>query len=459
MYYVGDTMKKRMLMLLGFVMLPIQIKASSSIFEFGYTSIEVPYKADLNPYFDRVYQSIRLKSGYHDPNFSVEDENDGFFKSVINSNRLATYRLKYKAYAPKYYQEETQFVEFIIVDKEPPEVIYSEPIVTLLDGAKPNYNQYIRAKDNETKSEDLVIEYNDDNVDYQHVGHYEVIYTISDNSLNKTYHTATVDVVDKIKPTILKTELSTHQTGFSFYIEDHFIIKDNYDQNPIITYQIEGSLELVGDVLIHVEVTDNSNNKALLTKRIRVVDNIPPTLTLNKTNLTIPVYSEPLDLWQYIDTIGKGLTTKNISIEEAINYEQIGIYEVTYILEDAYHNETKKTLSVKVVDKAPPIVHSKDLVIDLNDPVNLETGVYVEDNYSTDIKVTIFDTNFKHAPGTYYVIYQVVDEAGNHTYHERTITIKGKTQAQNIYIYTAIVVGIALVSVGGFILYKKRKSP
>ena len=60
------------ILLLGLLFLPLNIKASESIFIFGYDYIEVPYKADLNPYFDLVYNSIRLKDGYFDPNFRLK---------------------------------------------------------------------------------------------------------------------------------------------------------------------------------------------------------------------------------------------------------------------------------------------------------------------------------------------------------------------------------------------------
>lgn len=458
MYWLGDCMKKILILLFGLLLIPIQINGTNSIFIFGYTSIEVPYKADLNPYFDKVYQSIQLKPGYSDPNFSVEDENDGFFKSVINSNRLQTYRLKYRAYSPKYYQEETRFVEFIIVDKEPPKVLHSKPITVLLQGDKPDYLSYIQATDNETKQEDLVIEYNDMYVDYKTIGLYEVIYTIKDNSLNQAMHASYVEVVDKIKPTIQTTQLDTHQIGFTFFIEDYFLIKDNYDPNPTITYTIEGSLDEVGYALIHVEVIDSSNNTSTLTKRIKVVDNIPPSLSLTQSNLTIHVFSDPLDLFDYIDHIGKNLTKENLFIEENIDYETVGVYEVIYTLKDHHHNETIKTLTIKVIDKEPPIIKASDLTIDLKDTLNLNEGVYVEDNYSKNLKATIYETNYKHVPGKYYVIYEVVDEAGNHTYHERVIIVRGKTPTQNLYLYAVILVGVSLVVVGGFILYKKRKT-
>ena len=450
-------MKRIFILLLGFLFLPLKIKASESIFIFGYDYIEVPYKADLNPYFDIVYNSIKLKEGYDDPNFRVEDENDGYFKSVINSNRLKTYRLKYKAYAPKYYAEESKFVEFRIVDKEPPVVIRSEEVNYFLEGVKPNYETYITATDNETKSTDLRIEVNDFNVDYKNVGTYEVIYTVIDNSNNRTIHIGNVNVLDRIKPIITETELVKIQLGDPFYIEDHFIVTDNYDKNPYISYEILGDINDVGYITINITATDKSGNTSISSKSVLIVDEIPPTLTLTKSRVEVDVLSEPLDLTLFIDEVGKDLTAEDVFIIEDILYDVVGVYEVIYKLKDKHGNETVERLIIKVLDKEAPIIKVDDIVVDVNDNIDLKTGVYAQDNYSNNLKVSIYETNFKQEPGTYYVIYEVIDEAGNHTYHKRIITVSGKTKSQQIYLYVVCAVVVFGLGALGVFIYKKRK--
>lgn len=451
-------MKRIFILFLGLLFLPLKIKASESIFIFGYDYIEVPYKADLNPYFDLVYNSIKLKEGYDDPNFRVEDENDGYFKSVINSNRLKTYRLKYKAYAPKYYAEESKFVEFRIVDKEPPVVIRSEEVNYFLEGIKPNYETYITATDNETKSANLRIEVNDFNVDYKNVGIYEVIYTIIDNSNNRTIYIGNVNVIDKIKPIITETDLVKIQLGDPFYIEDHFIVTDNYDKNPYISYEILGDINDVGYITINITVTDKSGNTSISSKSVLIVDEISPTLTLTKSRVEVDVLSEPLDLTLFIDEVGKDLTVEDVVIIEDILYDTVGVYEVIYKLKDKHGNETVERLIIKVLDKEAPIIKAEDIVVDINDNVDLKTGVYAQDNYSNNLKVSIYETNFKQEPGTYYVIYEVIDEAGNHTYHKRIITVSGKTKSQQIYLYVVCAVVVFGLGALGVFIYKKRKT-
>lgn len=451
-------MKKITLLLFVLFVLPIKINAQESVFIFGYEYVEIPYNADVNPYFELVYNSIKLKPGYSDPQFSVDDENDGFFKSVIFSHHLKSYYLIYRAEAPRYNQVESRKVEFKIVDHEPPKVTHHQPITYLLEHEKPNYLNYIKASDNETKPEDINITVNDFFVDYTRVGTYEVIYTITDNSHNQTIHVSFVYVEDKIKPTIIPTELTTLQLGRNLYIEDFFTVKDNHDSNPEITYTIEGNLDEVGEILLHITVKDQSNNQASLTRKVRIIDQIPPDLKLSKQIETLHVFDEPIDLYSYVDSMGKNLNFADLKIEGVIDYDKTGVYEVLYTLTDKHGNQTIKVLTIKIVDKTKPVIDSKDIIIDVGDALDLLDGVHVKDNYTNQPNIRIYETNYKPKPGTYYVIYEAVDEAGNHSYFTRTITVKGQTTEQKIYLYIVFAVVVSLCGLGGFILYKKRKT-
>ena len=56
------------------------------------------------------------------------------------------------------------------------------------------------------------------------------------------------------------------------------------------------------------------------------------------------------------------------------------------------------------------------------------------------------------------MIYEVIDEAGNHTYHKRIITVRGKTKSQEIYLFAVGVVVVLSLGALGIFLYKKRKT-
>ena len=160
----------------------------------------------------------------------------------------------------------------------------------------------------------------------------------------------------------------------------------------------------------------------------------------------------------FIDEVGKDLTAEDVFIIEDILYDVVGVYEVIYKLKDKHGNETVERLIIKVLDKEAPIIKVDDIVVDVNDNIDLKTGVYAQDNYSNNLKVSIYETNFKQEPGTYYVIYEVIDEAGNHTYHKRIITVSGKTKSQQIYLYVVCAVVVFGLGALGVFIYKKRKT-
>ena len=86
---------------------------------------------------------------------------------------------------------------------------------------------------------------------------------------------------------------------------------------------------------------------------------------------------------------------EGVIIIEDILYDKVGVYEVIYLLKDRHGNKTTEKLTVKVLDKEAPVIKAEDIVIDIEDEIDLKTGVYVEDNYSKNLKVNIYETNFK----------------------------------------------------------------
>lgn len=450
--------RKYIWLCLLFILSPIQLESKEEVFQFSLDVILVPYKADIEKYFEIAVQSITLVAG-EDPNFYIEDEGVEYtFKSVINTHILKSYFHKFKAVSPKY-GEKIKEIEFKIIDTIPPTIFPGENIVLTLGESKPNYKNHIEVFDNHTTKENLTIEVIDNSVDYKRIGTYEVLFIVKDQSGNKTYQTMEVKIIDNIKPTVEQTGLKTHQVGYSFYIEDYVTIFDNYDTNPIIKYDIIGTLENIGYVTIALTVTDSSNNQTKTSFQLQVVDKIPPELLLKTHFISLEIGKETIDPFSYIDYIGKNLTVDDIISENNINYNETGVYTVTFILKDGSGNETIKTLKVTIQDKTAPTIKASDIITKVNEAIDFESGIQVIDNYSKieNIKIHVFETNYMNKPGTYYVIYEVIDEAGNTAYYTRNIKVKGQTKEQSYFMYLIILVGVSFPLVAGVMVYKKRK--
>lgn len=458
---------KKLCILLLILLTPLitpHIVASDSIFIWGYEEIDVPFGSDKFVYFEMVKNSIKLKPGYEDPFFKVINDNlDYTTQSTISTSVIRRYKLVHEAFSPKYNIRERRIIYFNVVDVNPPVLTSSKPLVIQIGDQKPDFLQGITYKDDVDPVEKIQVDVHDGGVDYDHVGVYEVIYTLRDSSGNvsKRYK-ETLTIEDLIKPIITFKEKTFHHVGYPFLIDDFFDIKDNYDPHPKLTYQIEGDLLELGVVRIHVVGMDASGNMSTMMKEIHVVDTRAPVIEVLKPNITLEVGSAPIDLYTLVKVSDNHtvFTKEDLKITHNINYHEVGSYFVFYQIEDASFNQDSKQIKINIRDTIPPVISGENMAVSLNEDIDLYEGLYISDNYSKKDKITIkiFETNYqKNKQGTYYVTYEAVDESGNHTYFTRYISVGGSS-FKHIIFYTLI--GLFLLSgvgFGIFILIKKHK--
>ena len=119
--------------------------------------------------------------------------------------------------------------------------------------------------------------------------------------------------------------------------------------------------------------------------------------------------------------------TEKVEIENNINSNIIGEYQVIYKVKDKSLNEETKIRIVKVVDKVAPVISLKGnnkITIKVNESYNDE-GFIALDNVDKDItsKVEV-ETNIDYSHlGTYYIKYSCLDSSLNYTEVFRTIEV------------------------------------
>lgn len=459
-------MKKILLFMVLFIgILQVEsVYAEQSIFIWEITEIEIEHGGDLGEALEIIKRGIKLKEGYEDPGFLIENDRINYtFQSVINTNIIKTYRLDHRVSSPLYRKKEIKSIFIHVVDNLPPKVISSQAITIPVKGAKPNYLLNIKYKDNVTKIDEIVVEVNDSHVDYNRIGSYEVIYTLIDEFGNSTIHLENVEIVDLIKPTITTTKELKHQVGTTFEIKDFFLIEDNYDDQVLIEYNFTGNIAEIGKVSISITATDSSGNKATKQADIDVVDEIPPEITLIQDRLTIDVETKELDLSEFVEVSDNydDLTKDNLIVQNNIEFGTVGVYEVIFTIEDSSKNQATATLIIYVKDETPPTIYAEDLSLPQNSDYDLLENVYATDNYTKDneieIRLSQTDLNIEK-PGKYYATYEAVDGSGNHAYETIMIEVEGKANKQFLF-YGMIGLG-ALTSLGIviFIFIKKRKN-
>jgi len=177
--------------------------------------------------------------------------------------------------------------------------------------------------------------------------------------------------------------------------------------------------DAIGSYSIYYDATDASGNVAIqVTRTVDVVDTIPPIITLTGAN------PQTIELGDGYTELGA--TTDDgslVTIDDSAFVDAIGSYSILYDSVDiAGNNATQVTRTVDVVDTIPPII-----TLTGANPQTIELGDgYTELGATTDdgSLVTIDDSAFVDAIGSYSIYYDATDTAGNNATQEiRTVVV------------------------------------
>jgi M6 family metalloprotease-like protein len=171
------------------------------------------------------------------------------------------------------------------------------------------------------------------------------------------------------------------------FVSDEWL-DDYYGFLATLTYEISGSVDLLGDASVTIEVGSLYEDQGA-------------------------TFTAPLP---------EGFTLDVISDVDA---QTIGTYTVTWILLDASSAEVDRvTRTVSVVDTTDPVL---TLLPGIDTLMTGETftdgGVQVTDNYDTELTLVNSGTVDTDTPGTYQVAYIAVDTSGNSTRIVRVVTV------------------------------------
>lgn len=188
----------------------------------------------------------------------------------------------------------------------------------------------------------------DGTVDNQHVGKYNITYSIR-NTFFKTTKKLTVNVVDTIAPNLsLIGENEYNVCALDRYIEPGYTAIDNYDGD--ITGNVEK--KFIKDDEIEYKVSDSSGNNSNLNRKLIIGDNNGPELKL-KGDSTVYVVkgSEYTEKGATAVDNCDGDLTKGINIEGSVNTKKNGTYEIKYSVKDLSGNESTLVRKVVVQEK------------------------------------------------------------------------------------------------------------
>lgn len=206
-------------------------------------------------------------------------------------------------------------------------------------------------------------------------------------------------------------DLGCNVSIFSKTLNKYLKVENNVDTSKIGKYKVIYKLPF----------------KTLI-REVFVVDNISPELTLNGDDvITLSIganYEE--SGYKATDNVDLDLTNK-VEIENNLDNNKIGEYEIIYRVKDSSNNKTEKKRTIKVIDDIAPVILLKGatkVIVKVNGNYD-DQGYSANDNLDGDLtsKVKVTRNVDFSKIGTYEIVYEVIDKSNNKTVAKRIVEV------------------------------------
>jgi hypothetical protein len=379
---------------------------------------------------------IALNGTFNEPTVTLTDNYDadvdltttGTLSATIDTSILdAVYTLTYNGTDSLGNVASPVILTIIIVDATAPT---ADPISTQSFEVKSTPIDFktliTNASDNVTTTNNLVIT-ETNNVDFDTVGQYEAVITVTDEKGNFFSQTVTVNIVDTTPPVIVITGGNTIILDYlETFVEPDVILTDNYDSaisikgTGVLSSTIDNS-NVGSDYTITYDAQDlNGNNATTVILTIQIRDISAPTFD-TIADATIEAGTANIDwttrMMNVVDTYDDATNTLVVLTEvvDNVNYNVVGTYTVTVKATDSSSNETSQTFNVTVEDTTAPVI-----ALTGSASINVEAGtsftdpgVVVTDNVAVGNVVVGGDIVDVNTPNTYVITYDYSDPSSN----------------------------------------------
>lgn len=388
--------------------------------------VEVPsFRVPLNQKVDDLTKGIIVKDNYDDS----KDISISVNTSQIVTNRVGIYEIVFSV-KDSSNNLSNYYSTYEVFDHLAPEIQIYNPlehsVYTSFD-----YNKYFKFKDNYDTYLDVYIDTS--KVNFNQLGIYEMVVSVSDKSLNSTSMLVNISIVDDKPPDLILTPNPepilvntkiTHELLKSYLVS----INDNYDilslDDVLISHDINSSY--IGKYSINYQISDNSNNITTKSIKVDVKDTKAPNVKVIK-DLKISVGSNYFDYNDYflISDNYDEIDVLTISINEKINLTKIGYYSIIIKVSDQSKNTYTNTYQLQVVDEIAPYIRVlEDLIFSINDKVDYSKYLELTDNYDSELLLKVDDSNVDYnQPGKYNVLLTLSDKSNNTYTINEIITI------------------------------------
>lgn len=240
-------------------------------------------------------------------------------------------------------------------------------------------------------------------IDYNKLGEYTVNFEI-DTFIGTCSKSEKIRVVDTKAPEITLEGEEDYKLSYKKeYEESGYKAQDNYDGD--LTDKVVVEKEEIDEAHFNIKykVIDSSGNKAEKVRRVTIVDDVAPIITLNGSSSMNLIVNE-----KYIEKGAKakdekdGDLTSKIEIKGKVDTSKAGTYVITYKVKDGSGNEAIKTRKVVVAAKKV-----KTDITSQNGSTSKKGVIYLtfDDGPSNDITPKILDIlKEKNVKATFFIL-------------------------------------------------------
>lgn len=266
----------------------------------------------------------------------------------------------------------------------------------------------------------------ENNVNADVAGTYAITYSVTDSDNNTTTKTITVTVLTNEKPVITAGDrtVKAHLTFNPMIGVSANDLEDGDISDNIKVIANDVNIDVPGDYHITYSILDSDGNTTEKTITITVLSNEKPVITGQDTSIKAGRPFDPMAGVTATDAEDGDLTSDIKIINNNVNADVAGVYQVTYSITDSDGNTTEQTYTVTVLTNEKPVIHASDITLAFGQAFDPIAGVTAEDLEDGDltgqIQVISNDVN-PNIAGIYHVTYSVTDSDGNET--QITITV------------------------------------
>ncbi len=255
-----------------------------------------------------------------------------------------------------------------------------------------------------------------------------VVYRVRDRSNNTREQSTQIVVRDTTNPVIRESNISDtieydnlSRTNFLNLInatDNHRIASIEYR----LPYENLQGYKPLGNYNVTYTATDPSGNSSTFVRRITVVDNVPPTFNLDRSNITVDFdQARTYNYLQHAENVRDNYDSELVRLEYSTNYNYAnpGTYPFVITAIDASGNRTSRTLNVQVVDTTPPVLRvQSDLTLNVNDVNSFNPSSLIiesSDNHRIQSVTQSSVDILRNRVGTVSFETVAVDPSGNRT--------------------------------------------